>query len=152
MFLRTKEIVQAGVLNFQRVSASDCSQLVLNFLLNMRLVSYKSVLIKKKCNSTIIRIIAILQQNTRQIIVRKCPFCREFRKVNTFIRRGLSRRRRYFRSNRSYMFSKIGALKKFAMFTGKRQCLSLFLMKLLDFRPEILFKRGSQAAAFLCAY
>ena len=32
-FLRTKEIVQAGALNFQRMSASDCSQLVLNFLL-----------------------------------------------------------------------------------------------------------------------
>ena len=52
------------------------------------------------------------------------------------------------RSSRSQMFSKIGALKKFAMFTGKRLCWSLFLIKLLDFRPATLFKRDSQTGVF----
>ena len=45
--------------------------------------------------------------------------------------------------SRSQMFSKIGALKKFAIFTGKRLCWSLFLIKLLDFRSATLFKRDS---------
>ena len=56
------------------------------------------------------------------------------------------------RGSRSQMFSKIGALKKFAIFTGKRLCWSLFLIKLLDFRPGNLFKRDSQASVFLCAH
>ena len=47
------------------------------------------------------------------------------------------------RSGRSQMFLKIGVLKKFAIFTGKRLCWSLFLIKLLDFRPATLFKRES---------
>ena len=47
------------------------------------------------------------------------------------------------RSSRSQMFSKIDALKKFAIFTGKRMSLSLFLIKLLDFRSATLFKRDS---------
>ena len=47
------------------------------------------------------------------------------------------------RSSRSQMFSKIDALKKFAIFTGKRMCLSLFLIKLLDFRSATLFKIDS---------
>ena len=47
------------------------------------------------------------------------------------------------RSSRSQMFSKIGALKKFAIFTRKRLCWSLFLIKLLDFSPATLFKRDS---------
>ena len=34
------------------------------------------------------------------------------------------------RSNRSQIFFKIGALKKFAIFTGKHLCWSLFLIKL----------------------
>ena len=34
------------------------------------------------------------------------------------------------RSSRSQMFFKIGVLKKFAMFTGKHLCWSLFLRKL----------------------
>ena len=48
MFLRTKDIVQAGVLNFQRMSPSGCSQLVLNFLLNMRLVFLQNCSYKKR--------------------------------------------------------------------------------------------------------
>ena len=54
------------------------------------------------------------------------------------------------RSSRLQMFSKIGALKKFAIFTGKRLRWSLFLIKLLDFRPATLFKRDS--GVFLCAH
>ena len=38
------------------------------------------------------------------------------------------------RSSRSQMFFKIGVLKKFAMFTGKHLCWSLFLIKLQAFR------------------
>ena len=39
-----------------------------------------------------------------------------------------------FRSSCSQMFFKIGALKNFAVFTGKHLCWSLFLMKLQAFR------------------
>ena len=56
------------------------------------------------------------------------------------------------RSSRSQMFSKKAALKKFAIFTGKRLCWSLFLIKLLDFRPATLFKRDSLTGAFLYAH
>ena len=52
----------------------------------------------------------------------------------------------------SQIFSKIVALKKFTIFTGKCLCWSLFLMKLLDFRPATLFKRDSWTGAFLCAH
>ena len=45
------------------------------------------------------------------------------------------------RSSCSQMFSKIGALKKFAIFTGKHLCWSLFLINLLDFRPATFFIR-----------
>ena len=38
------------------------------------------------------------------------------------------------RSSRSQMFFRIGVLKKFAMFTEKHLCWSLFLIKLQDFR------------------
>ena len=52
----------------------------------------------------------------------------------------------------SQIFSKIVALKKFTIFTGKCLCWSLFLMKLLDFRPGTLFKRDSWTGVFLCAH
>ena len=47
------------------------------------------------------------------------------------------------RSSRSQMLLKIGVLKKFAIFTGKRMCGSLSLIKLLGFRPASLFKKDS---------
>ena len=47
------------------------------------------------------------------------------------------------RSSRSQMLLKIVVLKKFAIFTGKRLCWSLSLIKLLGFRPASLFKRDS---------
>ena len=44
------------------------------------------------------------------------------------------------RSSCSQLFLKISVLKKFAIFTGKRLSWSLFLIKLLGFRPATLFK------------
>ena len=43
----------------------------------------------------------------------------------------------------SQMFLKRGFLKKIAIFTGKRMYWSLFLIKLIGFRPATLFKRNS---------
>ena len=45
------------------------------------------------------------------------------------------------RSSQSQILLKIGVLKKFVIFTGKRLCRSLFLMKLLGFTPATLLKR-----------
>ena len=45
------------------------------------------------------------------------------------------------RSSRAQMLLKIGVLKKFAIFTGKRLCWSLSLIKWLGFKPATLFKR-----------
>ena len=45
------------------------------------------------------------------------------------------------RSSHSQMLVEIGVLKKFVIFTGKRLCWSLFLMKLQGFRPATLLKR-----------
>ena len=45
------------------------------------------------------------------------------------------------RSSRSPILLKIGALKKFAILTGKCLCWSLSRIKLLGFRPAALFKR-----------
>ena len=45
------------------------------------------------------------------------------------------------RTNRPQMFFKIGAFKNLAVFTGKHQCWSLFLIKLQVFRPSTLLKR-----------
>ena len=44
------------------------------------------------------------------------------------------------RSSRSQMLRKIGALKKFAIFTVKRLCWSLSLIKLLGFKPTTLLQ------------
>ena len=44
------------------------------------------------------------------------------------------------RTNRPQMFFKIGAFKNLAVFTGKHQCWSLFLIKLHVFRPSTLLK------------
>ena len=43
------------------------------------------------------------------------------------------------------MFFKIGALKNFAIFTGKRLCWSL----LLSYRPATLLKRDIETGVFL---
>ena len=67
-------------------------------------------------------------------------------KGKTFIRDELARR-----SSRSQMFLKIGVFKNFTIFTGTQLCWSLFLIKLLGFRPATLFKRDSQTGVFLCA-
>ena len=47
------------------------------------------------------------------------------------------------RSSCSQMFLKKGVLKKFAIFTEKRLRWSLFLIKLLGFRPATLSKKDS---------
>ena len=44
-------------------------------------------------------------------------------------------------NSRSQMFSKKGALKNFAIFTGKNLCWSLFSIKFQDWRPAFLFKK-----------
>ena len=44
------------------------------------------------------------------------------------------------RNSSSQLFLKISVLKKFAIFTGKHLSWSLFLIKLLGFRPATLFK------------
>ena len=46
------------------------------------------------------------------------------------------------------MFFKIGAIKNFAIFTGKHLCRSLFLIKLLDFKRDC---RKGVCAKFLRA-
>ena len=43
----------------------------------------------------------------------------------------------------SQIILKRGFLKKIAIFTGKRMYWSLFLIKLMGFRPATLFKRNS---------
>ena len=47
------------------------------------------------------------------------------------------------------VFLKRGVLKTFAIFTGKHQCWSLFLVKLQIFRPETLFKKDYDICVFL---
>ena len=56
------------------------------------------------------------------------------------------------RSSQSPMFLRIGVFKKFTIFTGKHKCWSLFLIKLLGFRPAALFKRDSKVGVFLWAH
>ena len=48
------------------------------------------------------------------------------------------------------LYKKEAVLKKFAIFTGKQICWSLFLIKLQVFRPATLLKRDSNAGVFLC--
>ena len=56
------------------------------------------------------------------------------------------------RSNSSsQMFLKTDVLKSFAIFTGKRMCWSLFLIKLQDWRPVFLFKE-TLTQVFFCEY
>ena len=47
------------------------------------------------------------------------------------------------------VFYKKAVLKNFAIFTGKRLCLSLFLIKLQDSSPAFLLKRDSNTGLFL---
>ena len=44
---------------------------------------------------------------------------------------------------------KKAVLKNFAIFTGKQQCLSLFLIKLQDVMPATLLERDSNTGDFL---
>ena len=48
-----------------------------------------------------------------------------------------------------YMFFKIGALRNFAIFTGKQLCWILFLAKLQALQPGTLFKRGFNTGLFM---
>ena len=52
-------------------------------------------------------------------------------------------------SSHSPTFLKIGAFKKFVIFTGKHLYWSLVSIKLLCFMLATLFKRDSKAGAFL---
>ena len=54
-----------------------------------------------------------------------------------------------FRSSGSQMFLKIGVLKNFANYTGKHLHWSLFLIKLLAWRPVTLLKKDSNTGVFL---
>ena len=49
------------------------------------------------------------------------------------------------------VFCKKSFLKNFAMFRGKNQCYSLFLIKLQAWRPVTLIKRDSNTVVFLTA-
>ena len=53
------------------------------------------------------------------------------------------------RSSRSQMFSKVGVLKSFAIFTGKQLSWSFFLIKSKAFRPATLLK-GDSTQMFSC--
>ena len=54
---------------------------------------------------------------------------------------------RNYRSSRSQIFFKIGALKNFANFTGKHLCWSLFLIKLRILKLTNLLRRNSNTGA-----
>ena len=68
--------------------------------------------------------------------------CKDLR--NNIWKKDLLVKRSTYRSSRSQMFFKIGALKDFANVTGKHLCWSLILIKLQAFSPSTLLKRGSQ--------
>ena len=48
----------------------------------------------------------------------------------------------------SQVFSKTGALKNFAILTGKNLCWTIFLIKIQDWRPAFLFKKRLQRRCF----
>ena len=54
-----------------------------------------------------------------------------------------------YKISRSQMIFKIGVLKNFAIFTGKRVCWSLCLGMLQALKPETLLKRDSNADVIL---
>ena len=54
-----------------------------------------------------------------------------------------------FKSSYSLMFLKIGVLKNVVIFTWKKLCCSLFLIKLLAWRPVTLLKIDSNTGVFL---
>ena len=56
------------------------------------------------------------------------------------------------RSHCSQMFFKIGVLKDFALFTGKKLCWSLFLTNFQAWRPATLLKRDSSIDIFSFFY
>ena len=53
------------------------------------------------------------------------------------------------RNSHSQMFLKLGALKNFAIFKGKQQCWSIFLIKLQAFWTSTLLERNSSTGVFL---
>ena len=54
-----------------------------------------------------------------------------------------------YRSSRWQMYFRIGVLKNFAIFTGKHQCWSLFLINMQAWTPATLLKRDSNIGFFL---
>ena len=88
------------------------------------------------------------------LFLRKCPLqfpCFVFEKMSSSIPMLLAMLLAYVgkgSNSRSQMFSKIGALKSFAIFTGKNLCWSLFLIKFQDWRPAFLFKKRLQRSCF----
>ena len=54
-----------------------------------------------------------------------------------------------YRTSCEQMFLKIGVLNKFAIFTGKHLCWSIFLIKLEAWNPANLFIRDSNTVVFL---
>ena len=56
-----------------------------------------------------------------------------------------------FRSSRTEMHFKIGVLRKFAMFTGRHLCWSLFLIRFQAWKPATLSKK-TPTKVFSCEY
>ena len=79
--------------------------------------------------------------NMQALTVKQDGYIREQRIPNTWLSN--------IRSSRSQVFYKIGLLKVFGIFTGKHLCWSLFLVKLLAFRPGTLLRRDSNTDTFL---
>ena len=88
------------------------------------------------------------------LFLRKCPLqfsCFVFEKMSSSIPMLLVMLLAHVRkgsNSRSQMFSKTGALKNFAVFTGKNLCWSHFLIKFQDWRPAFLFKKRLQHWCF----
>ena len=57
--------------------------------------------------------------------------------------------RRNYKSSHRRCYIKKAVLKNFAIFTGKRLCWGLFLIKLQAVRPAALLKRHSNTCVFL---
>ena len=99
--------------------------------------------------------ISVSNWRTIETTVKNSVFIKRFRITNTAYLRvkphvwHLSRYCLRYRSSRSQIFFKIGALKIFAIFIGKHLCWSLFLIKLKAFRPATLSRRNSSKGIFL---
>ena len=99
--------------------------------------------------------ISVSNWKTIETTVKNSVFIKRFRITNTAYLRvkphvwHLSRYCLRYRSSRSQIFFKIGALKIFAIFIGEHLCWSLFLIKLKAFRPATLSRRNSNKGIFL---